>query len=122
MKVTNLDYIKPEKLTAIEVGYKSAVKKFVVDVNGYFNIYEDFITQTSVVGIDSTTHQGKTLYGVNDVFAGRASSPTTWRPYVNTVEKFILGVLQLAWVIELRKDMYLVVTILTLILKQKILQ
>jgi iron complex outermembrane receptor protein len=87
LKVTNLDYIKPEKLTAIEVGYKSAIKKFVVDVNGYFNIYEDFITQTSVVSIDSTTHQGKTLYGVNDVFAGRASSPTTWRPYVNTAGK-----------------------------------
>lgn len=89
LKTTYLNYIKPEKLTAIELGYKSAIKKLVIDVNGYFNIYQDFITQTSVVSIDSTKHQGKTLYGVNDVFAGRASAPQTWRPYVNSSGKVI---------------------------------
>lgn len=84
LQVTNFDYIKPEKLTATEIGYKAAIKKFVIDVNAYFNIYTDFITQTSVVNINATTHKGDTLFGVNDVLAGKASSAQTWRPYVNS--------------------------------------
>lgn len=55
----------------------------MIDVNGYFNIYKDFITQITVVSKDSTRQRGVLLPGVSQVIQGTATSATTWRPYVN---------------------------------------
>jgi iron complex outermembrane recepter protein len=35
--------VKPETVKAFELGYKANLKGFSVDVNGYYNIYNDFI-------------------------------------------------------------------------------
>lgn len=84
LKESNFDYVKPENLQVVELGYKTVLfKKLMIDVNGYFNIYKDFITQITVVSKDSTRHQGVLLPGVNQVLAGQSTSATTWRPYVN---------------------------------------
>jgi outer membrane receptor protein involved in Fe transport len=37
------DYVKPEQVKAFELGYRSFIEGFSVDVNGYYNIYNDFI-------------------------------------------------------------------------------
>ncbi len=68
-----LDYVRPEKLKTYEIGYKGmSNNKLFVDVVGYYNIYNDFITQNNVISKNDTEHKG------NLVPAG-----TTWRPYFN---------------------------------------
>lgn len=49
---TNL--VKPEQVKAFEVGYKSSIKGFMIDINGYYNLYNDFLSGARVV---------TTLYG-----------------------------------------------------------
>ncbi|MBP6154003.1 MAG: carboxypeptidase-like regulatory domain-containing protein [Chitinophagales bacterium] len=84
LEESNFDYVKPEQLQVTELGYKTVLfKKLMIDVNGYFNIYKDFITQITVVSKDSTRHKGQLLPGVAQVVDGSSRSATTWRPYVN---------------------------------------
>jgi iron complex outermembrane receptor protein len=45
---SNLGYVKPEQVKAFEVGYKSAIKGVGVDMNVYYNIYNDFATTARV--------------------------------------------------------------------------
>jgi iron complex outermembrane receptor protein len=69
----DLNYVKPEKLQAIELGYKTVLfKKLLIDFNGYFNIYDNFIEQVFVNSKDTTRHKG------NLIAAG-----TSWYPYTN---------------------------------------
>jgi outer membrane receptor protein involved in Fe transport len=49
LEKTNIDYVKPEKVKAFELGYRSFISGFSVDVNGYYNIYNDFIGNLNVV-------------------------------------------------------------------------
>ncbi len=49
LKKTNVDFVKPETVKAIELGYRGQVKKFSYDINGYYNIYNDFIGNLNVV-------------------------------------------------------------------------
>jgi outer membrane receptor protein involved in Fe transport len=39
----------PEQVKAFELGYRSFIEGFSVDVNGYYNIYNDFIGNLNVV-------------------------------------------------------------------------
>jgi outer membrane receptor protein involved in Fe transport len=48
LRKTNVDYVKPEQVKAFELGYRSFIEGFSVDVNGY-NIYNDFIGNLNVV-------------------------------------------------------------------------
>jgi outer membrane receptor protein involved in Fe transport len=41
--------VKPEQVKAFELGYRSFIEGFSVDVNGYYNIYNDFIGNLNVV-------------------------------------------------------------------------
>ncbi|KZS39820.1 hypothetical protein AWE51_09225 [Aquimarina aggregata] len=41
--------VQPEKVTAFEVGYRGKLKKFIVDVSGYYNQYKDFISTENVI-------------------------------------------------------------------------
>lgn len=71
-----LDFIKPEQLTAYEIGYKSVVgKNLLLDLNYYYNSYEDFISAQTVLSINATTHQGNVL-----------PARTSFRPYTNAKE------------------------------------
>ena len=49
LKKTNVGLVKPEAVKAFELGYRSEIKDFYVDVNGYYNIYNDFIGNLTVV-------------------------------------------------------------------------
>ncbi len=44
---TNL--VKPEQVKAFELGYKSRINGFDIDINGYYNIYNDFMSGARVV-------------------------------------------------------------------------
>lgn len=49
LKKTKLDYVKPEEVKAIELGYRSVVNDISVDINGYYNVYNNFIGNLNVV-------------------------------------------------------------------------
>jgi outer membrane receptor protein involved in Fe transport len=49
LRKSNLEYVKPEQVKAVELGYRSFINGFSVDVNGYYNIYNDFIGNINVV-------------------------------------------------------------------------
>ncbi len=43
------DLVKPEKVTAYEVGYRGKIGRVVLDINAYYNIYKDFISTENVI-------------------------------------------------------------------------
>ena len=45
----NTPLIKPEEITAYEVGYRAQVGKVAIDLSGYYNAYKNFISGTNVV-------------------------------------------------------------------------
>ncbi|MBD0779515.1 TonB-dependent receptor [Maribacter sp. ANRC-HE7] len=47
-EAVNTPLVKPEKVTALELGYRGQIGKVVVDVSGYYNDYQDFISQKLV--------------------------------------------------------------------------
>jgi len=49
LKVATPGLVKPERVQAIELGYRTSVKKVSVDLNGYYNIYNDFINTSNVI-------------------------------------------------------------------------
>ncbi len=76
LQTATLSYVKPEQLNAYELGYKGLVaSKLLVDLNGYYTTYTNFIGQQVVAGKSSTTHQGK-----------QVNAGTLWAPYTNLRE------------------------------------
>lgn len=49
LKKTNIEFVKPETVKAFELGYRGSIKSFNIDINGYYNIYNDFIGNLNVV-------------------------------------------------------------------------
>jgi len=49
LKVANFDYVKPEKVSAYEIGYRAGFGRVSLDMSGYYNKYEDFIGNKTVV-------------------------------------------------------------------------
>lgn len=47
--VSSYGLVKPEKVKALELGYRSFVQDFTIDVNGYYNIYNDFLNTANVI-------------------------------------------------------------------------
>ena len=49
LQVAQIDLVKPERVQAFEVGYRSVIKNdFSIDINGYYNIYNEFLNQARV--------------------------------------------------------------------------
>ncbi len=47
--VSNVDLVEPEKVIAVELGYRAKIEKFVIDLSGYYNLYTDFISTENVL-------------------------------------------------------------------------
>jgi len=45
----NPEIVKPEQVTAFEVGYRGKLNRVVLDMNVYYNSYKDFISNESVI-------------------------------------------------------------------------
>ncbi|GMN09752.1 TonB-dependent receptor [Croceitalea sp. MTPC9] len=45
----NTPLVQPEEITAFEVGYRAQVGKFTIDASGYYNSYDNFISQTQTL-------------------------------------------------------------------------
>jgi len=46
---SNFGYVKPEKVTAYEIGYRAGFGKLALDLSGYYNDYQDFIGTKTVL-------------------------------------------------------------------------
>jgi iron complex outermembrane receptor protein len=58
----DIPYVQPERLRSFEVGYKGIFsKKILVDVNGYYTTYQDFIGGQIVAVKAPTSHQGNAV-------------------------------------------------------------
>ncbi len=50
LQVAKVDFVKPEKVQAIELGYRTVINKDLsVDLSGYMNTYNDFLSQARVI-------------------------------------------------------------------------
>jgi len=92
----NPQLVKPETVKAFELGYRGNIKGFALDVNGYYNIYNDFIGGYNVI----TPYYGSAISNPNistntsaDALANRDFR--TYQVYTNTnleVKSMGLGV------------------------------
>lgn len=48
-EASDVEIVKPEKVTAYEVGYRGRIGRVIVDLNAYFNKYQDFISNETVI-------------------------------------------------------------------------
>jgi outer membrane receptor protein involved in Fe transport len=70
LQVAKPGLVKPEQVQAFEVGYRTVVNNdFSIDINGYYNIYNDFLNQARVitpyygtVGTDPTNPETQKTY------------------------------------------------------------
>lgn len=49
LEIAEIDFVKPEQVTALEFGYRGVLNKVVVDFSTYYNVYKDFIGNKTVV-------------------------------------------------------------------------
>ena len=67
LKKSKANLVKPETVKAIDLGYRGMFKGFSFDINGYYNIYNDFIGNLTVV---------TPLYGIAQDSPNPAGPPT----------------------------------------------
>jgi outer membrane cobalamin receptor len=101
LRRTNVNYVKPEKVKAFELGYRSYVHKTTVDISGYYNIYNDFIGNLNVVAPFYGTAQdtpnplaAPTDPGVQTLHALQNGNYRAYQIYTNTdveIKSFGLG-------------------------------
>jgi len=90
LEVANVALVKPEQVKAFEVGYKSVIDGFSVDVNAYYNIYDDFMSTSRVirpyygtVGTDFTAPSQTDLLSLQALANG---DRRVFQVYTNTTE------------------------------------
>ncbi|RZJ51691.1 MAG: TonB-dependent receptor [Flavobacterium sp.] len=49
LQKSKANYVKPEQVKAFELGYRSVFEGTSIDLNGYYNIYNDFIGNLNVI-------------------------------------------------------------------------
>jgi len=99
LKKTVANYVKPEQVKAFELGYRSVFDGLSVDINGYYNIYNDFIGNLNVVSPFYGTAQdnpnlagGPTNTGFQSVRALQNGEFRAYQIYTNSdVEIHSLG-------------------------------
>src|SRR5690606_38641866 len=70
LQVATIGLVKPERVQAIELGYRSVVNNDLsIDISTYYNIYNDFLSQARVI----TPYYG-------DVNTFDAGNPATYAP------------------------------------------
>ena len=91
LRKTNLEYVKPEEVKAIELGYRSVVNDISVDINGYYNVYNNFIGNLNVVApfygtaVDSPSATGgPTNLGTQSIHALQNGNFRAYQLYTNT--------------------------------------
>ncbi|MCX8492494.1 MAG: TonB-dependent receptor, partial [Cyclobacteriaceae bacterium] len=73
LETATVSYVKPEQLQSFDLGYKGLIaSKLLVDLNGYYSTYTNFIGQQLIASKVATTHQAK-----------QVNAGSLWAPYTN---------------------------------------
>lgn len=99
LKKSTANYVKPEEVKAFELGYRSVFDGLSVDINGYYNIYNNFIGNLNVIAPFYGTAQdnpniaaGTTDTGVQSIRAIQNGEYRVYQLYTNSdVEIHSLG-------------------------------
>ncbi|NOT76571.1 MAG: TonB-dependent receptor [Cyclobacteriaceae bacterium] len=76
LATANVKYVQPETLQSVELGYKGLIASSVlVDLNGYYTQYSNFIGGQIVASKAATSHQGKQI-----------NAGSLFSPYTNSTE------------------------------------
>jgi iron complex outermembrane recepter protein len=76
LQTVDLAYVQPEQLKSVELGYKGLIAtKLLVDLNGYYTVYTNFIGGEIVGNVNATQHQGVAI-----------NPGTLFSPYTNSKE------------------------------------
>ncbi|CAM4005326.1 TonB-dependent receptor domain-containing protein [Flavobacterium sinopsychrotolerans] len=88
LRKTNAGLVKPEEVKAIELGYRSFINRTSIDINGYYNIYNNFIGNLNVVAplYGTATDEGglATAGGQQSVHALQNGNTRVFQLYTNT--------------------------------------
>ena len=92
LKKTSVGLVKPETVKAFDLGYRGQVKGFSYDINGYYNIYNDFIGNLTVVAPyygTTTTSADPTVFAptspaFQSAFALTQGDTRAYQLYTNT--------------------------------------
>lgn len=77
LETAYVDYVKPEKLIAYEIGYKGIISNnFMLDINGYYSSYTDFIGGELIASKLPTSHRGDPI-----------NPGSIFSPYVNSASE-----------------------------------
>lgn len=49
LEIANSGFVKPEQVTSFELGYRGKLGRIIVDLSGYYNMYEDFLANETVI-------------------------------------------------------------------------
>lgn len=49
LRVGNSEFVKPEQVTSVEIGYRGKLGRTIIDASAYYNQYQDFIANESVI-------------------------------------------------------------------------
>ncbi len=100
LKKAQVDYVKPETVKAFDLGYRGQFNGFSFDINGYFNIYNNFLGNLIVVApyygtaMDAPNAAGNPLtdLGTQSVHALANENYRNYQLYTNTnIEIHSLG-------------------------------
>jgi outer membrane receptor protein involved in Fe transport len=87
LRKTNVDFVKPETVQAIELGYRSQFKGFNIDINGYYNTYNDFIGNLTVVAplYGTASESFDFALGAGNTIPYVSATPSSNNPQVQSV-------------------------------------
>jgi outer membrane receptor for ferrienterochelin and colicin len=97
LKKTKANYVKPEQVKAFEVGYRSIFQNMSVDLNAYYNIYNDFIGgQNAIATYYGTAEDApSSTAGLQSLHALQNSNYRVYQLYTNSdveITSFGVGV------------------------------
>lgn len=88
LRKTNVGLVKPETVKAFDLGYRGEVKGFSIDVNGYYNIYNNFLGNVNALaplyGIAENSPAITTITGNTGVNAILSGNTRAFQLYTNT--------------------------------------
>jgi outer membrane receptor protein involved in Fe transport len=79
--------VKPEKVKSYELGYRADISSFIIDLNGYYNNYNDLITQKRVITpYYGNTNSGRTTPEFQAAVTAIANKDVrTYQVYTNSI-------------------------------------
>ncbi len=85
LKVSDVAYVKPEKVTSAEIGYRGKIENFYVDLSGYYNSYKDFISnKTVLVPLYGTVDRSANTFDALAIGAVGNGDYQAFQTYTNT--------------------------------------